>query len=96
MNELNVPLAKITCNPGYPLRAAQLHNFALRLDLRRLRRSLVGGGRIVAVDRLLAVDAAVACSLEWPSGKTETVPGDYGALDPLAIESEATAEAVSQ
>jgi hypothetical protein len=104
MNEPNVPHTTITCNPirqsccpprENPLRAAQLHNFAQRLDLRRVRRNLVGAQRVVAVDRLLDVNAAVSRSLEWLNGKAEAVPDDFEALDQLAIESGAVAEAVT-
>jgi hypothetical protein len=96
MNEPNIPRAKVPCNPGDALRAALLHNFALRLDLRRVRRDLVGPQQIVAINRLLDANAAVARSLEWLNGTASALPEDFEAPGHLAIESGAVAEAVTQ
>jgi len=99
MNEPKVPHAKVTRNPGDPLRAAQLHNFALRLDLRRARRDPVGSHKIATIDRLLHVNAAVARSLEWLNGKADATHYDFEALPQFAIEpgtSPDPVEAVSQ
>jgi hypothetical protein len=93
MNEPNLPHAKITCNPGDPLWAAQLHTAAQRLDLRRIRRDLVGSHKIATVDRLLDVNAAVARSLAWLNGKEATHEAFVG-LEQLAMESAAMPEAV--
>lgn len=79
-----------------PLRAAQLHTAAQRLDLRRARRDLVGSHKIATVDRLLDVNAAVSRSLEWLNSKAEAVPDDFAAPGQTAIELGAVAEAVSQ
>jgi hypothetical protein len=68
MNKVNVPYATTTRNPGDPLRAAQLHNFALRLDLRRARRDLVGSQQVVAVNRLLDATDAFGRALQWLQG----------------------------
>jgi cob(I)alamin adenosyltransferase len=99
MNEPTVPHTTITCNPTRlpredPLKAAQLHNFALRLDLRRARRDLVGSHKIAAVDRLLDVNAAVARSLEWLNGKAEAVRDDFEALEHFVIEGATPPDAV--
>jgi hypothetical protein len=103
MNEPNVPHATTTCNPTNPsysppgrdpLRAAQLHNFAQRLDLRRARRDLVGSRKIATVDRLLDVNAAVARSLDWLNGKAEATRDGFAALEQFAIESGAVPDAV--
>ena len=84
MNEPNVPRENIICNSGDLLRAAQLHNSALRLDLRRLRRDLVGAREMAIIDRLLDVNAAVARSLEWLNGKAEPMHDELAALEQLA------------
>lgn len=94
MNEPNVPHAKITCNPSEPLRVAQLHNLALRLDLRRVRRDLVGSHRVATLDRLLDVNAAVARSLEWLNGKAEATHDDFEAMEQFAIEPETLPDTV--
>ena len=78
------------------LRAAQLHNSALRLDLRRLRRDLVGAREMAVINRLLDVNAAVARSLEWLNGKAEVPRDDFTELDQIPNESGAIAEAVPQ
>jgi hypothetical protein len=65
MNEPKVPHGKTTCNPSDPLKAAQLHNFALRLDLRRARCGLAGPQRVVAVNRLLDATDAFGRALQW-------------------------------
>jgi hypothetical protein len=96
VNEPNVPHANITRNPSDTLRAAQLHTAAQRLDLRRIRRELVGSHKIATVDRLLDVNSAVARSLDWLGCKAEVVLDDSGLLNEVAIESAATAEAVTQ
>jgi hypothetical protein len=61
-----------------PLRAAQLHNFALRLDLRRVRRNLVGAQHVVVVNRLLDATAAFGRALEWmrarPNATEDNLP----------------------
>jgi hypothetical protein len=76
-----------------PLRAAQLHTAAQRLDLRRVRRDLVGSHKIATVDRLLDVNAAVARSLAWLNGKEATQEPFVG-LEQLAMESAAMPEAI--
>ena len=86
MNELNLAHAKVTCNSGDPLRAAQLHNFALRLDLRRVRRDLVAPRKIAVVNRLLDVNAAVSRSLDWLNGRGDGTNEDLVTLEQLAIE----------
>jgi hypothetical protein len=105
MTEPNVPHTTITCNPirqsscpprESPLKAAQLHTAAQRLDLRRVRRDLVGSHKIATVDRLLDVNAAVSRSLERLNGKAEAVADDFEALDQLPIEPGDVAEAVTQ
>lgn len=84
--------------PGYeppvpdPWKDAKLHNSALRLDLRRLRRNLVGGQKVSVVNRLLDANAAVARSLDWLGGTGDPcatcAAGDdlakLGQFDPLA------------
>jgi hypothetical protein len=82
--------------PSDPLRDAQLHNFALRLDLRRARRNVVGSRHLAAIDRLLDANAALSRSLDWLNGKAEAVSDDFEALAQFAIESGAVAEAVTQ
>jgi hypothetical protein len=103
MNEPNVPHTTITCNPirespcpprENPLRAAQLHTAAQRLDLRRIRRDLVGSQKIATVDRLLDVNAAVSRSLEWLNGKAEATHDDFEALEQLAMEPSSVRDAV--
>jgi hypothetical protein len=103
MNEPNVPHTTITCNsirqsycppPENPLRAAQLHTAAQRIDLRRLRRDLFGSHKIATVDRLLDVNAAVARSLEWLNGKAEVPRDDFTELEQLATTSVAMPDPV--
>jgi hypothetical protein len=77
-----------------PLKQAAIANGSLKINLRRLRRDLVGAHKIATVDRLLDVNAAVSRSLEWLNGKAEAVPHDFEALDQLAIESGAVPDAV--
>lgn len=95
MNEPNVPREKIICNPGDLLKAAQLHTAAQRLDLRRIRRDLVGSHKIATVDRLLDVNAAVARSLEWLNGKAEDPRDDFTELEQLATTSVAMPDPVA-
>ena len=103
MNEPTVPHATTQCNPTRPrfcssredpLKAAKLHNFALRLDLRRARRDLVGSHKIAAVNRLLDVNAAVARSLEWLTGKAGATNEEFVGLEQLAMESQAMPDVV--
>ena len=94
MNEPNVPHAKITCNPSDPLRAAQLHNFALRLDLRRARCDLAGQQQIVAVNRLLDATDAFGPALQWLRGGPQATDDGLEELERLAMESVAMPEAV--
>jgi hypothetical protein len=68
-----------------PLKAARIHNFSLRLDLRRARRDLVGSHKIAAVNRLLDVNAAVARSLEWLTGKAGVTHEEFVELEQLAM-----------
>jgi hypothetical protein len=77
-----------------PLKAAQIHNFALRLDLRRARRDLVGSHKQAAVNRLLDVNAAVARSLEWLTGKAGATHEEFVGLEQLAMEPGAVPDAV--
>ena len=92
----DVPQARTRyCPPREdPLKAAQLHNFALRLDLRRARRDLVGSHKIAAVNRLLDVNAAVARSLEWLTGKAGATHEEVAGLEQLAMESQAMPDIV--
>ena len=92
----DVPQARTRyCPPREdPLKAAQIHNFSLRLDLRRARRDLVGSHKIAAVNRLLDVNAAVARSLEWLNGKAGAAGEEFLGLEQLAIEPGAVADAV--
>ena|SRR5882672_12282001 len=100
MNELFVPHATITCNPTLlrssredPLKAAQLHNLALRVDLRKARRELVGSHKIAAINRLLDVNAAVSRSLAWLRGGPEATDDGLEECGQLAIESRAMSDA---
>jgi hypothetical protein len=87
-----------------PLRAAQLHNFALRLDLRRLRRDLAGPRQLATTNRLLDVTDAIGRALSWLSATgqpgTTCAAGDQlaelGQLVPLAMDAAAAPEAVTQ
>jgi hypothetical protein len=72
--------------PWEDLRAAQLHNSALRLDLRRLRRDLSGSCEMAVINRLLDVNAAVARSLERLNGKAEPMHDELAALEQFAID----------
>ena len=94
MNEPNLPHAKVTCNSGDPLRAAQLHNFALRLDLRRLRSDLAGPQQIVAVNRLLDATDAFGRALQWLRGRPIAADGGLEELERLAMELGVVADAV--
>jgi hypothetical protein len=103
MNEPTVPHATTQCNstrPRFcpsrqdPLKAAQTHNFALRLDLRRARRDLVGSHKQAAVNRLLHVNAAVSRSLAWLRGGPDAIDDGLEEFGQLAIESRAMPDAV--
>jgi hypothetical protein len=89
----DVPQARTRyCPPREdPLKAAQIHNVALRLDLQRARRDLVGSHKLVAISRLLDVNAAVARSLEWLNGKADATDD---CLEQLAMESHAMPDVV--
>jgi hypothetical protein len=99
MNEPTVPHETITCNLTRspredPLKAAHLHNFALRIDLRRARRELVGSHKMAAVNRLLDVNAAVSRSLAWLRGGPDATDDGVEEFGQLAIESGAMPDAV--
>lgn len=88
----------MACNPTRSpredlLKAAQLHNFALRLDLRRVRRELVGSHKTAAINRLLDVNAAVSRSLAWLRGGLDPMD-DLVEFGQLAIESGSMPDAV--
>ena len=76
-----------------PLKQAAIANGSLKINLRRLRRDLVGAHKLATVDRLLDVNAAVARSLAWLNGKEATQEAFVG-LEQLAMESAAMPEAV--
>jgi hypothetical protein len=76
-----------------PLKQAAIANGSLKINLRRLRRDLVGAHKLATVDRLLDVNAAVARSLVWLNGKEATQEAFVG-LEQLAMESAAMPEAV--
>jgi len=103
MNEPKVSHATVTCNSTRsrycppredPLKAAQLHNFALRLDLRRARRDIVGSHRMAAVNRLLDTTDAFGRALEWLRGGSNATHGDFAELEQLAMESQAVPDVV--
>jgi hypothetical protein len=77
-----------------PLRAAQLHNFALRLDLRRVRSDLVGPQQIVAVNRLLDATDAFGRALQWLRGGPVAADDGLEELERLAMESGVVPDAV--
>jgi hypothetical protein len=99
VNELKVSHAPKACNRARslregPLKSAQLHNFALRLDLRRARGELVGSHKTAAVNRLLDVNAAVSRSLAWLRGDLNGMDDIAEEFAQLAIELGATSDAV--
>lgn len=69
-----------------PLKAAQLHNFTLRLDLQRARRDLVGAHKLAAIDRLR--------SLSWLAGKPGVTHDEFVGLEQLAMELQAMPDVV--
>ena len=77
-----------------PLRGAMIANASLKLHLRRLRADLTGPHKVGAVNRLLDVNAAVARSLEWLTGKAGATHDEFVGLEQLAMESQAMPDAV--
>ena len=96
MNTLSCNAANTTRQEALqdPLKAAQLHNAALRLDLRRVRRNLVSAQHTIAVNRLLDATDAFGRALDWLSVRPYATENNSPELGLIPTEIQATPDTV--